>query len=221
MTSAEVLEDEDRALLERVFGCRVFNRYGCREVSVIASECEAHAGLHVMAEGLYLEIETGGGAAQPGQAGSILVTDLLNYAMPLIRYRIGDVGSWARGDCSCGRSLPRLEKVAGRVTDFLTGIDGRMVSGVYLATYVVAQQPWLGQVQIRQERVGSLRYRVKPGHDFSFDRAQAYLREATENCLGRGSNVEVEIVDALPSEPSGKFLFSRSLVAPEFRTMAN
>ena len=81
IATAEVLEDQDRILLEQVFGCPVFNRYGCREVSVVASECSAHSGMHTMAEGLYVEIETPQGPAQPGVIGSILVTDLLNLAM--------------------------------------------------------------------------------------------------------------------------------------------
>ena len=93
VTSAEMLEEEDRRTLEEVFGCPVFNRYGCREVSVIASECPAHSGLHVNAECLLVEIETPSGPADPGEVGAILVTDLLNLAMPLIRYRIGDLGA--------------------------------------------------------------------------------------------------------------------------------
>ncbi len=216
VTSAETLQDDERALLERVFGCPVFNRYGCREVSVIASECEAHSGLHTMAEGLYLEIETPTGPARPGESGSILVTDLLNFAMPLIRYRIGDVASWASGRCPCGRGLPRLERVAGRVTDFLVGGDGRLVSGVFLATYVVAQRPSLGQVQIRQSEKGAVVFRVKPGRDFAAERDLDYLRSATREYLGADARVTMEIVDSLPAEPSGKFLFSRSTVTPDF-----
>jgi phenylacetate-CoA ligase len=216
VTSAEVLEGEDRALLERVFGCPVFNRYGCREVSVIASECPAHAGLHTMGEGLYVEIETTAGPARPGETGSILVTDLLNRAMPLIRYRIGDLGAWADGPCPCGRGLPRLEKVAGRVTDFLVGDDGRLVSGVFLATYVVAHRPSLGQVQIRQHTAGEVVYRIKPGHDFRHDADLEYLRSATREYLGKETRAEAEFVDELPSESSGKFLFSRSTVTPDF-----
>jgi phenylacetate-CoA ligase len=216
VTSAEILEEEERHLLEDVFGCPVFNRYGCREVSVIASECEAHDGLHVMAEGLYVEIESAGRPAAPGETGSILVTDLLNHAMPLIRYRIGDLGSWSAGACRCGRGLPRLERVAGRVTDFLTGCDGRLVSGVYLATYVVAQRPSLGQVQIVQHRAGEVTYRVKPGGAFEPAADLEYLRRATRQHLGAEAEVSVELVDALPAEPSGKFLFSRSTVTPEY-----
>lgn len=220
VTSAEMLEADDRQLLEEVFDCPVFNRYGCREVSVIASECAKHSGLHVMAEGLYLEIETPVGPAVPGEVGAILVTDLLNWAMPLIRYRIGDLGSWAAGDCACGRGLPRLAALHGRSTDFLVGADGRLVSGVFLATYVVAQRPSLGQVQIRQERAGVVRYRIRPGNDFDPAADLHYLQEATRQHLGDRAEADAELVDVLPAEPSGKFLFSRSTVSPAFLTDA-
>jgi phenylacetate-CoA ligase len=216
VTSAEILEEEDRELLEETFGCPVYNRYGCREVSVVASECSAHGGLHVMAEGLYLEIETPHGPAAPGEMGAVLVTDLLNGAMPLIRYRIGDMAAWADGPCPCGRGLPRLERVAGRVTDFLVGADGRLVSGVYLATYVVAQRPSLGQVQIRQHKAGALTYRIRPGRDFDPIADGEYLQETSRRHLGEGAVCEWDVVDELPAEPSGKFLFSRSTVAPRF-----
>jgi phenylacetate-CoA ligase len=216
VTSAEMLSPGDRALLEDVFACPVFDRYGSREVSVIASECPAHTGLHVNAECLYLEIETPHGPAAPGEVGAILVTDLLNRAMPLIRYRIGDLGSWASGDCPCGRGLPRLAALQGRSTDFLVGTDGRLVSGVFLATYVVANRPSLGQVQIRQNRAGAVVYRVRPGRGFDAAADVAYLRAATRRHLGDRAEAEAELVDALPAEPSGKFLFSRSTVTPDF-----
>jgi phenylacetate-CoA ligase len=213
ITSAEVLEDADRSLMETTFGCRVFNRYGCREVSVVASECPAHSGLHVMAEGLYVEIETAHGPAAPGEVGAVLITDLLNGAMPLIRYRVGDMAAWADGDCPCGRGLPRLTKVAGRVTDFLVGADGRLVSGVFLATYVVAQRPSLGQVQIVQSQAGAVTYRIRPGRYFDPVADVAYLRRATREHLGAEALVEWELANDLPPEPSGKFLFSRSTTA--------
>jgi phenylacetate-CoA ligase len=216
ITSAEALEADDRQALEGVFGCPVYNRYGCREVSVIASECPAHRGLHVMAEGLYLEIETPAGPAAGGAVGSILVTDLLNHAMPLIRYRIGDLGAWAKGDCSCGRHLPRLEKVHGRVTDFLVGADGRLVSGVFLATYVVAHRPSLGQVQIDQHTAGHVNYRLVPGPGFDPQADGEYLRRATREHLGACASCTLECVRELKAAPSGKFLFSRSTVTPAF-----
>jgi phenylacetate-CoA ligase len=218
ITSAEVLEPGERRLLEDVFGCPVFNRYGCREVSVIASECPAHNGMHVMAEGLVVEIQTPTGPARPGEVGSILVTDLLNLAMPLIRYRIGDMGARAQQPCPCGRSLPLLEKVAGRVTDFLVGSDGQLVSGVYLATYVVAHRPSLGQVQIHQSQPGHVVYRLRPGPGFDPFADGEYLRRATREYLGAAASADVEPVAELRAAPSGKFLFSTSTVTPSFLT---
>jgi phenylacetate-CoA ligase len=106
--------------------------------------------------------------------------------------------------------------VAGRVTDFLVGCDGRLVSGVFLATYVVAGRPSLGQVQICQHRAGAVVYRLKPGHDFRAAPDAEYLRAATRQYLGPRAEAEVEVVDELPPEPSGKFLFSRSTVTPDF-----
>jgi phenylacetate-CoA ligase len=216
VTSAEVLGPADRALLSEVFGCPVFDRYGSREVSVLASECDAHRGLHVMAEGLFIEIVRGDRPSAPGEEGAVLATDLLNRAMPLIRYRIGDTAAFEDGPCPCGRGLPRLRGVTGRVTDFLVGADGRLVSGVFLATYVVAQRPSLGQVQIRQSEAGKVLYRIRRGHDFREAADLDYLREATRRHLGAGASSEFEFAEELEVTPSGKFLFARSTVAPDF-----
>jgi phenylacetate-CoA ligase len=216
VTSAEVLERDERALLEEVFGCPVFNRYGCREFSVVASECESHRGLHTMAESLYVEIEGDDGPARAGEPGAILVTDLLNLAMPMIRYRIGDIGSWETGECSCGRSLPRLREIGGRVTDFLVGSDGRLVSGVFIVTYLIAQRPRLGQVQIVQDTPGKVLFRIKPGQGFQPEEDFDYLTSHTCQYLGPETEVEFQVVPELRVEASGKMLVCRSTVKPTF-----
>ncbi len=216
VTSAEVLETEDRAVIEEVFGCPVFNRYGCREVSVIASECSAHQGLHVMAEGLYVEIVRGGRPARMGEDGEILVTDLLNRAMPLIRYRIGDVAAWEEGNCPCGRELPRLRRLMGRATDFLVGHDGRLVSGPFLTLAAVGKRPSLGQLQIQQDRIGQVHFRILRGSRFQDPADLEFLKVTARNYLGETTEVGWEFVEELRSEPSGKYLFCRSSVAPAF-----
>jgi len=172
--------------------------------------------MHVMAEGLYVEIVHDGRPARPGELGDVLVTDLLNLAMPLVRYRIRDLASWEEGDCPCGRKLPRLRQVHGRVTDFLVGADGRLVSGVFLATYVIAHRPSLGQVQMRQDRAGEVVYRIRPGRDFCRVEDIEYLRRTTCEYMGPATTVGWELVDELPAETSGKFLFSRSTVTPAY-----
>src|SRR5262249_54008181 len=87
---------------------------------------------------------------------------------------------------------------------------------VFLATYVVAHRPGLGQVQIRQDRAGEVVYRVRPGHAFAPAEDVAYLEATSRQYLGAGVAVRWELVEELPSEPSGKFLFSRSTVTPSF-----
>ncbi|MDR2117439.1 MAG: hypothetical protein LBP87_13770 [Planctomycetaceae bacterium] len=214
ITSAEVLTLKDRKLIEETFGAPVFNRLGCREFSVIASECEQHSGMHLMAEGLYIELVRGSRHTETGETGEILVTDLLNEAMPMIRYRLGDTASWVSGICPCGRSLPRIDNVAGRVTDFIVGMDNRLCSGVALATFIVSKRPSFGQIQIIQEEYGKILYRVGCGqnkplqqHDLDF------LQEQTELYLGKGIIIDYEYVDSIPHEPSGKFIFSKSTIA--------
>ena len=96
-------------LLEQVFGCPVFNRYGCREFAVIASECSEHQRLHVMSEGLYVEVVWAIGRPA-GEIGARSVTDLLNLAMPMIRYRIGDMASYDDAPCPCGRGCRGCER---------------------------------------------------------------------------------------------------------------
>ena len=221
---AQTLRDMEAQCREResapvweVFDCRVFNRYGCREVSLIASECGEHNGLHTMAEGLYVEVIRGDQPAQPGELGAVLVTDLLNRAMPLIRYRIGDMAVPAAGPCPCGRGLPRLQSVQGRVTDFLVGTDGRLVSGAALTVLVVAKRPSLGQVQIWQDTRGRVLYKIAKREGDGLDTAdREFLDRQTKLYLGQDAKIECELVEALPSEPSGKFLFCRSTAATDF-----
>ena len=216
VTSAEVLSAEDRKLLEEVFGCKVYNRYGCREVSVVASECSEHSGLHTMAEGLLVEVVGTDGAPVKGKAGSVVVTDLLNFAMPMIRYRIGDMAVASEEECKCGRGLPMLKSLQGRITDFLVGADGRLVSGVYLTTYVIAERPRLGRVQLWQEEAGRVLCKISPESRDNLDTDLNYLVTETERFLGPGTKVEIEFVDNLQEEESGKYLFCRSTAACDF-----
>ena len=201
ITTAEVLMPADRAVIEKTFHCRVFNRYGCREVSVIASECEQHTGMHINAEALLVEIVPD--PAIPPPAGKIVITDLFNYSMPLIRYEIGDVGSFADIQaCSCGRGLPLLAQVNGRTTDFLTLPDGRKISGPAL-TLVVADMADVRQVQFVQRASGHITLRVVPGRDYGAHTALE-LRKRLSLYLEQMASLDIEEVDGIASEVSGK-----------------
>lgn len=215
VTSAEMLTDADRALLEDYYGCKVFNRYGCREVAVIATECEYHDGLHIMSEGLYVEILDGTQPAAEGEVGKIVVTDLRNYSMPLIRYQIGDMSSMNYATCRCGRSLPRLNSLEGRLTDFLVADDGRLVSGVFLFTYLLADRPGLGRVQVLQSELNQVCIHLtgigQPEAELQED--IEHLRQAVAKHLGPGTRFEYKLVSSIPNSASGKFIFCKSEVA--------
>ncbi len=113
----EPLDEPSRRYFEKVFGCRVYSCYGANEVGLIAAECTAASGLHVNADSLIVEVLKDGQPASPGEQGEIVVTGLLNGAMPIIRYRLGDLGVLSDEICSCGRTLPLLRSVEGRTVD--------------------------------------------------------------------------------------------------------
>lgn len=204
ITTAEVLLPEQRKIIEETFRATVFDRYGCREMSVIASECEYHRGLHVNAEALLVEVVPD--AQFPAPLGKLVVTDLLNYSMPLIRYEIGDVGSWEEGpDCPCGRGLPRLREIHGRTTDFLVLPDGRQISGPAL-TLVVSDMPDVRQVQFLQKAPDWVVLRVVPGRGFGPQTA-AELRRRFRLYLDESTRLDLEEVENIASERSGKYRF--------------
>lgn len=130
ISTSEVLTDAQRTLISETFGCPVQNEYGCGEMGPIAYSCE-EGRLHVMSDNVVLEIlRSDLTHADVGEAGELVLTDLNNRAMPLIRYRIGDFGAWA-GRCACGRPSPALERVFGRAYDFVLGLDGMRYHGEF------------------------------------------------------------------------------------------
>src|SRR5258707_1233614 len=173
-----VLHDWQRRAIERAFGCPVTNRYGCEEVSLIACECERHGGLHVNADGIYLEVvRTDGTPAEPGEAGSLLVTDLVNRAMPLLCYQVGDVGALSERRCACGRGLPLLDRLEGREADYVVTPRGQLVSGISLTDHFATLVPGVAQLQIIQESVdGSRVARAGVAAQFGKDPRVSFIR---------------------------------------------
>lgn len=204
--SAEVLTAENRRLIEETFGCPVFDRYGCREFAVIASECEAHDGMHVNAENLLVEVLVDD-HSRSDQDGQIVVTDLRNLAMPLIRYRIKDVGRMLTRACTCPRKLPLMAISGGRSTDFLLATNGDIVSGIVIATYVTTNIPGVGQIQFVQDSPTSIKIRLVKGLGWSAATV-AQLRAKASHYLGTDMRFEFEFCTVIPSEKSGKYRFS-------------
>ena len=204
IVSAEMLLPGKRQVLEETFGGKVFNRYGCREVSVIASECEYHSGLHVNADALIVEVEAGPNL--PPGMGRVLVTDLLNRSMPLIRYEIGDLASLDTDlNCPCGRSLPLIGNIQGRTSDFLRLPNGRMIAGPSLAL-LAADMRDVRQVQFIQRDPEHVTLKVVAGHGYN-PLTEQELRRRMQPYLEDVSSLTIVKAESIPSEPSGKYRF--------------
>jgi phenylacetate-CoA ligase len=176
-------------------------------VSIIASECRYHTGLHVNADGLFVEIDPIPGISSG--PGNILVTDLYNRSMPLIRYQIGDLARWeTSGPCPCGRNLPRIAGIEGRITDFLRLPNGKLISGPSL-TLVVGDMSEIRQAQFVQSQTTQVQLRIVPGIGYGAHtvrelerRLAVYLRNQVE--------LSVQAVENIPSEVSGKYRFVKA-----------
>jgi phenylacetate-CoA ligase len=150
MSWGEVLDEPTRKFLELSFGCPVYSEYGMVEIGAITWECEKREGLHVTTDSLVLEVVRDGVPVGPGEQGEIVITGLLNYAMPLIRYRVGDLGILDDHQCSCGRSFPLLKSVEGRIVDCLILSNGRIVTPKTMMT-TVQSTPGVSRYQVVQE----------------------------------------------------------------------
>jgi phenylacetate-CoA ligase len=209
--SAECLTEENRTLIEETFGCPVYNRYGSREFSVIASECSEHQGMHINAENLLVEVLSNGKPCIE-EDGEIVITDLKNFAMPMIRYRIKDVGRIKEKICSCSRGLPLMELSGGRTTDFLTATNDSKVSGIVIATYVITNLPGIRQIQFVQNERGSVTVNLAKGRDWS-SQTLVELTARVQRYLGQSMQLQVVFADEIPLEKSGKYRFSKSTLA--------
>jgi phenylacetate-CoA ligase len=215
ITTAMVLHHWQRKTIEETFGCPVTNRYGCEEVSLIACECERHEGLHVNADGVYVEIIRHGRVAAPGEAGSVIVTDLSNRAMPLLRYQVGDVAMWSERRCSCGRGLPLLERLEGREADYVVTESGELISGISLTENFALHVPGVAQLQIIQETAKQFIFRIVRGPDFG-PTSLRRIAELVAERFGPEVQHECTFVDVIPQEPSGKYRFCISRVPNAF-----
>lgn len=208
VSTSMMLLDHERAVIEEAFGCKVTNRYGCEEVGLIGCECEQHHGLHLEIEHLYIEfLRPDGTAAGTGEEGTIVITDLLNRAMPIIRYRIEDVGVPTDRRCPCGRGLPLMERVIGRVADYLKRPDGSLVAGVSLVERTLTAIPGIEQLQIVQPSREEIVLNVVRTPEFSPESEGALLAEF-RSVFGPGMKFTPAYLEHIPQELSGKYRFS-------------
>lgn len=206
-TSMMLLAPE-RELIQRTFACQVTNRYGCEEAGLIACECEQHDGLHINVDHIVVEfLRDDGSEAAAGEDAQIVVTDVVNRGMPLIRYVIGDMGVASDRACACGRGLPLMERVTGRRADFLKRPDGSLVAGVSLVERTLTAVPGIEQMQLVQDELYRVRARIVASDDFTGESEQV-LRSELQHVFGHEVTIDLERVSALDQTPTGKYRFA-------------
>ncbi len=206
--SAETLTEEKRKIIEEVFQCKVLNRYGSREVGLIAAECPYQQGLHINANDVYVEFVHIG----DGKQFEIIVTDLNNYVMPFIRYNMGDMAQQKESmQCECGRGLPLIEKVHGRSSDFILHPDGRLIHGEFFSHAFYGMEK-IKQFQIIQNTLDNIDINIVATDILSSDEKGEISRKVYSE-LGSNINIHIKETDNIPTPPSGKFRFAISKVA--------
>ncbi len=200
--AAEALHEFQRKIIEQAFGCPAFNTYGCREFMLIAAECEKRDGLHVNDDHLLVELREPAHAPVDTASGEIVITDLFNYGMPFIRYINGDMATSSAGRCSCGRGLPLLRRIDGRVLDAIRTPDGHILPGEFFP-HMLKDVPGLERFQLVQSQLDRLDLSIVRGTDFNDD-SLAYIRREVGKVLGDSIDLQCHFVDDIPLTATGK-----------------
>lgn len=200
LTGAEPLPDFQRRDIEAAFGAPVFNTYGCREVMLIASECPEHDGLHANIDHLVVETVDAQGADAP--EGRVVLTDLHNWGFPLIRYVNGDLASRMAGACTCGRGLPRLRSVDGRVADTLRTADGKVVAGIFFP-HLMKDVPGVETFQVVQKSLTALEIAIVRREGFT-PASPEFVEREVRKVFGEAIDVRFTFPDTIPLTASGK-----------------
>ncbi len=211
-TSAEKVTAPQRELLEEVFQCPVGDWYTARELGTIAFQCP-DGRLHV-AETRHVEVVAHGAAAEPGELGEVVITSTHQFAMPLIRYKLGDMAILQADTCSCGRGLPVLQEVVGRVQDFLVTADGRFVHGGFFP-HTFREWPEIFRYQVYQPDRKHLQVRLVCRRQVD-EQWMSGVRKEIQHRFGEGMEISLNVVDNLELTKAGKHRPVISDVKPDF-----
>jgi phenylacetate-CoA ligase len=211
LSSSETLSPEMRAVIERVLQCPAYDWWGSNERVATACQCERRGPFHVNGEGGILElVPVATGAGELGHR--MIGTGLINHAMPLIRYDLGDLAVPAKQLCGCGRGLPCIERILGRVNDTIVTGEQKYVPSVRFYTLFETHEK-VRQFQVVQTEPNAVVVRIVPARQFNGTETDE-LRGKLARFLGDAVKIDFEVVDHIQPEPSGKIRNVVSLVKP-------
>lgn len=208
--TSERLYPYQREIIEEAFGAPVANGYGSRDAGFIAHQCPSGS-MHISAEDLIVEIiGNNGKVVADGEKGEIVVTHMATSDFPFIRYRTGDIAALDTKACACGRGLPVLKDIEGRTTDFVVAANGTMMHGLALI-YVLRELEGIEEFKVIQESKQLTRIELVPTKTLS-DELATQIIEGFQARLGHGVKIQLDVVEKITAEKSGKFRYVTSKV---------
>lgn len=221
MSSAQQLTAETRQSIETKFGSKVYDKYGSREFSGIAYQCEHSLNHHVQDESYIVEILVDGRSAKIGEVGEIVITDLNNYSMPLIRYRIGDMAEVVeQSDCPCGRKHSMIGEITGRTQALVLCANGVWLPGTFFAHFFKDYEFAIKHYQIVQISAGSFTVKIVPKYEITQDLVEEIIYELRKYS-GANNEISVDIVDEIPLLKTGKRTPVVSTIRQDFQRISS
>lgn len=212
-TCAEMLHGYQRDFIEKVFKGKVYDFYGSNEIGSIAYECEYNT-KHISDEHVIVETLNSRGENLINTPGDIILTDLDNYAMPLIRYKIGDVGTLENDVCKCGRGLSVLKSIDGRSQEYLKTMDGHYIPGIYFPP-LFRKFKGVEQFQIIQPDINCIILKIVKNQYYSRNDLDKMMNMIKEK-IGNDVKIKVEQCDHIPLTSAGKTRLVISHLPTEF-----
>lgn len=219
MSSAQQLTGSTRFQIENQFGAKVIDKYGSREFSGIAYQCLNSENYHVQDESYIVEIIVNGRPANPGEIGEIVITDLNNFSMPLIRYRIGDLAKAVKQKpCLCGRPHSQIGQISGRTQALVSCSNGVWLPGTFFAHFFKDFDFAVQHYQVVQENSSSFSIKIVPKPQFTEIVGQRIVSNLLEY-TGKKQIINLELVDQIPLLMTGKRTPVVSKVELEFQNI--
>jgi phenylacetate-CoA ligase len=202
VTTGETMFEEYRKTIENVFGCDLYDGYGCRESSMVAHECLEKDGYHISSDNAILEFTKNGTHVESGEMGELLITEFNNYAMPFIRYMVEDVAVPTEERCNCGVNLPLLKNIKGRIGDFVHTAGGRIIPSEFFP-HLFKDVSGIGMYQIIQKTRDRIILKIVKNETYSQSDLE-YVLKNIRLFVGTEMRIDVEFVNKIPLESSGK-----------------
>jgi phenylacetate-CoA ligase len=202
-STTETLLPMYRKLIEETFRAPMYDQYGCGETHSIAFECGEHMGLHITSEHVFVQTNN-------DDMGELIITNLDNYAMPIIRYENGDRIKLSKDNCSCGRKLPLISQIIGRTADSIVLKDGSEVHGVFFTDILNELRSFnlefMNRFQVYQKTPGEITFYIESQYSLP----KAFIEDLNSALGNFFSYHQIVVKKRIPEEKSGKFRYIKN-----------